>query len=236
VLVALSVWFIARRVARRMEERSDKMAQSQEAEPGLYARALEKLYQANLMPVVLAGKRHVHPHLYDRLVTAGVTPTYPRPRKPSMLWSVISVYVALGVVLGGLIGLRQVLREYRDRSSERYLLWSIALGVAEEAPTRHVKQALDMSDLALIYWQSQNIDAAIALYRAAAEIDRESVYSPANLAIVLANKGRTEEAEQAFGTAAERARQKKLSPDELDIIAAARRAIVRSARPVPQNE
>jgi Zn-dependent protease with chaperone function len=235
-LVSLSVWVLGRRVARRMEERSDQMAQGQEDEPGLYARALEKLYQANLMPVVLAGKRHVHPHLYDRLVTAGVTPTYPRPRKPSMLWSVISFYVALGVVLGGLIGLRQVVREYRDRNSERYLLWSIAMGVFEEGPTRHVNQALVLGDLALIHWQRQNFDAAVTLYRAASEIDRESVYSPANLAIVLANNGRTEEAEQAFGMAAERARQKKLSPDELDIIAAARRAIVRSAWPVPQND
>ena len=30
-----------------------------------------------------AGKRTVHPSLYDRMIAAGVTPDYPRPAPPS---------------------------------------------------------------------------------------------------------------------------------------------------------
>ena len=51
------------------------------ARAGTYARALEKIYEANLLPVVLREKR-VHPDLYDRLVAAGATPAYARPKPP----------------------------------------------------------------------------------------------------------------------------------------------------------
>ena len=43
---------------------------------------LEKIYEANLVPVVLGAKRTTHPELYDRLVAAGVTPEYYRPEAP----------------------------------------------------------------------------------------------------------------------------------------------------------
>lgn len=65
-----------------MEERSDELGHAHEGETaGTYARALEKLYEANLMPVVGPAKE-VHPHLYDRMIAAGVTPDYPRPTPP----------------------------------------------------------------------------------------------------------------------------------------------------------
>ena len=40
--------------------------------PGLFA----KLYQANEMLAVMPKKRMPHPHLYDRMVVAGVTPDF----------------------------------------------------------------------------------------------------------------------------------------------------------------
>ncbi len=47
-----------------------------------YARGLEKIYEANLIPVVLHPKRHPHPDLFDRLAAAGVPPAYDRPAPP----------------------------------------------------------------------------------------------------------------------------------------------------------
>jgi Zn-dependent protease with chaperone function len=79
LLVAVIVW---KRVARRMEERSDHIGREHEETTGVYARALEKIYEQNLMPAVLRGKRHPHPHLYDRLIAAGLKPAYPRPEPP----------------------------------------------------------------------------------------------------------------------------------------------------------
>jgi Zn-dependent protease with chaperone function len=89
VLTVLIVW-ITRRVARKMEERADKAGKAHEGDPGIYARALEKLYRSNLMPAVMGQKRPVHPHLYDRMIEAGVTPEYSRPKPPSKAMSLFA--------------------------------------------------------------------------------------------------------------------------------------------------
>src|SRR5262249_53082314 len=71
------------RLSRRLERRADKLAREQQAEEGAYARALTKIYEANLAPLVEPGKGTTHPHLYDRLVAAGAPPDSPRPRPPA---------------------------------------------------------------------------------------------------------------------------------------------------------
>jgi Zn-dependent protease with chaperone function len=68
------------RGARRMEERADHAAH--EYEPAAFARALEKIHQHNLVPAVLFGRGSTHPHLYDRMLAAGIQPDYERPRPP----------------------------------------------------------------------------------------------------------------------------------------------------------
>lgn len=73
---------LARRLANRMEERADAEARAHEASEGVYARVLEKLYELNQVPAVTHGSSQVHPHLYDRMVAAGVTPAFPRPGAP----------------------------------------------------------------------------------------------------------------------------------------------------------
>jgi Zn-dependent protease with chaperone function len=99
VVLILSLGAV-RRIARGMEHRADDRAAGSEAAPGVYARALEKIYRTNLVPVVVRSKRMVHPHLYDRMVAAGVTPEYPRPAPPprwqaaAMLWTVLLTVVA----------------------------------------------------------------------------------------------------------------------------------------------
>jgi Zn-dependent protease with chaperone function len=78
----LFVILVLRPLGRRMEERADRIARAQDAHDGEYAHALEALYAANLTPAVMSA-RGTHPHLYDRLVAAGATPSWPRPAPPS---------------------------------------------------------------------------------------------------------------------------------------------------------
>lgn len=81
LLLFLSLGVAAGRASRRLEESADGVAAA--ADAPLYARALAKLYEVNLMPAV--GRRATtHPFLYDRLLAAGVQPEFPRPEQPSM--------------------------------------------------------------------------------------------------------------------------------------------------------
>jgi Zn-dependent protease with chaperone function len=96
---ALVTFLVARRVARGMEVRADTSAKAHQREEGTYARALERLYEVNLIPAVQWQKRRTHPHLYDRLLAAGVTPTYPRPAPPSRARYYLAVFVTMSVAI-----------------------------------------------------------------------------------------------------------------------------------------
>ena len=83
VLVVI-VWVrLARRLIRKMETRADEIARHSQAGDGVYARALEKIYQHNHLPAVLPGRHVTHPHLYDRMLAAGLAPGFPRPLPPA---------------------------------------------------------------------------------------------------------------------------------------------------------
>jgi Zn-dependent protease with chaperone function len=66
-------------ISRKLESRADTMAKAYESDPGTYARALEKIYEDQLIPAVTRRKRATHPDLYDRLLAAGTTPDFTRP-------------------------------------------------------------------------------------------------------------------------------------------------------------
>jgi len=88
-----------RRLGRQMELRADTMANQNAAEAGVYARALERLYRVNQVPAVMPGQRQIHPHLYDRLLAAGMTPEYPRPEPPSTLyWTSGMMYAVVAIL------------------------------------------------------------------------------------------------------------------------------------------
>lgn len=95
VLGAFVLMLAARRFYHRMEIRADAYGSRFEGDPGTYARALERIYEANQVPAVVPGRRPSHPHLYDRLVAAGVTPSYPRPRPPSRLRTLAGELIGL---------------------------------------------------------------------------------------------------------------------------------------------
>jgi len=89
---------IYRRISLKLESRADRFAVDIETDAGTYARALTKLYEDNLLPAVTGNEQTTHPHLYDRILAAGMTPDFPRPEAAAS----ISWY---GRVLGGLAGL-----------------------------------------------------------------------------------------------------------------------------------
>lgn len=88
LLVALgcvgALLLLARRAARRGETHADTTAHQHSTsahDSAAYARALEKVYAANLVPAVLR-RPGPHGHLYDRLLAAGLTPAWARPAPP----------------------------------------------------------------------------------------------------------------------------------------------------------
>jgi Zn-dependent protease with chaperone function len=95
-----------RRLRARGELHADRAGHGHHAEDAaVYARALERLYAANLTPAVLAVKR-VHPHLYDRMTAAGSAPSYPRPAAPSRRSARTGLAAALLVTVGAIVALR----------------------------------------------------------------------------------------------------------------------------------
>ena len=93
--LALLALVLSQRMARRMEVRADSCAAENAADQATYARALERIYQINLIPAVMSGRRRIHPHLYDRMLAAGVTPDYPRPLPPRRFTAATWIQLAL---------------------------------------------------------------------------------------------------------------------------------------------
>jgi tetratricopeptide (TPR) repeat protein len=92
----------ARWLSHRMEKRADQIALTEQTNEGIYASALEKLYRESQIPAVNVNNRQTHPHLYDRMLAARITPDYPRPTKPRRLTLFGWLYVFL---VGGVIAL-----------------------------------------------------------------------------------------------------------------------------------
>ena len=83
MVLIMFIWSrLSCRLVHRMETRADAIASHQQTAEGVYATALEKIYQANHLPAVMPGNRSTHPHLYDRMLAAGTTPGFSRPQAP----------------------------------------------------------------------------------------------------------------------------------------------------------
>lgn len=97
----LIVLAFGRRVARRMEQRADKIAIENQLDGAVYARALARLYEMNHTPAVMQNANKVHPDLYDRMVAAGVTPDFPKPaRAKRQSWtSLLMLFCLIATVL-----------------------------------------------------------------------------------------------------------------------------------------
>ena len=99
-MLTLLIGKFARWLSQRMEKRADQAATATQLNDGVYARALETLYRENQLPAVNVNDRQTHPHLYDRMLAAGITPDYPRPARPARMTTTGMVYCAiLGMLL-----------------------------------------------------------------------------------------------------------------------------------------
>lgn len=82
VVFAVAVFLIALKMQSRLSQRMERRADAHGvgvSDGAIHARALEKIYCANLAPVIARSRIKSHPDLYDRMLATGVTPDYPRP-------------------------------------------------------------------------------------------------------------------------------------------------------------
>jgi Zn-dependent protease with chaperone function len=183
-LVLAVGWTVAlvliRRMGQRMETRADRSADAHGGQPGIYARALERLYEVNLIPAVMPGRLNVHPHLYDRLIDVGMQPGYPRPTPPSRIRGPAIALPALLLFPIMMIIVQTFCSLAVESWSEHGLLAAAAIATGDSAIPPAAEQQLEQSDPA----------TAAALYMAASAADRRSVGMPARAAMALADAGR----------------------------------------------
>ncbi|HVC96527.1 MAG TPA: M48 family metalloprotease [Pirellulales bacterium] len=205
-IVFLAAGRLFARLYRRMEEAADASARTHQPGEGSYARALEKLYAANLTPAVLGGDGRTHPHLYDRLVAAGVSPAIPRPPIPSThryQAGVMVSFATVGLVLLMLYRLPVSLAEWFPGDEDALRL---SLAMAGNIET----QAWLLSHLAECRWDAGDGAGAVTFNRAASAMDTTLGAYPARLAVMLAHEQRCDEAARALATAEERSPPKPL--------------------------
>jgi len=172
------------RLVRRMERRADGVAHRHDLTRGTYARALERLYQFNVMPAVIGSRAAAHPDLYDRMVAAGLTPSYPRPRRPSSVHTALGVACLLLPIFGGL------------------QMFPALLGPLQRPHARSQTargRALELVRRALAREAAGDVPAALALFAAAADAGPD-VWPALSLELALIRHGRCEEARAADET------------------------------------
>ncbi|HEX7376785.1 MAG TPA: M48 family metalloprotease [Pirellulales bacterium] len=197
---------LIQRLARRMEERADRQSHAQQSDDGIYAKALEKLYRTNLSPAVLRGNRHVHPHLYDRMLAAGVAPLYDRPAPPSARWrmaALAATFLPIVAVLWTWSELPDVAAAHGDEG--RFLSAALAARGDDQWA------AWILSRLAANCTKRGDIEPAIRYLQASTELNEQSLFYPARLAIVLVKARRCTDAEQALSIALDRLKSRKSS-------------------------
>ncbi len=103
VLATLVIARVRMYFARKMEVHADRLAGENTSEPVIYARALAHIYELNQSPAVISEKNwRIHPNLYDRMVSVGIAPDFPRPAAPPRrFWmtKVISTVTLLLVIV-----------------------------------------------------------------------------------------------------------------------------------------
>lgn len=219
--LVLALLLLFRVLASRMERRADHVALHGERSPGSYARALERLYETNLMPAVASG-RPLHSHLYDRMLAAGVEPAYPRPDPPSAgrmraaLALSIAWLVITATVLAGLPILWRVAAIEHEGASNLV----IALEPGSDALLRR----------ALLEEYRGREAGALAFARAAAVLSPERHEPLALVAMALGRGGRCAEAAEQLAQALPRA---PAGPDDPWVVSA-RASVEACAAPAPR--
>jgi Zn-dependent protease with chaperone function len=177
------------RLGRRMEEHADRLAREfDDGSAVAYARALEKIHEGNLLPVVVPGRHEVHPHLYDRLVAAGAPSAYPRPAPPrrsvlGLLPAYLLALMCFGQVIWALVPDTRQARRYRPRTA---------------AARTSLVQAAALARQAVKADRAGDLQTAAVLYQRATRLAPREYQHQAKLAAVLVRIGRYDEAEKAL--------------------------------------
>lgn len=193
VAIIFSTGTRLRALRRRMESRADAAAHQHESDKGVYAAALEQIYCASNVPAVLPYRR-AHANLYDRMIEAGVTPTYLRPAPPA----VRRAYVVLALCLALLLSFGIAFDRWSESSAgpahltEAGVMWRLAVG-AGGAPA--------FARLAELRLLKRQVDQAATFYECASELDPDSVVYRAKLATAFSELGRCEEADEVLSEA-----------------------------------
>ncbi len=202
---------LAGKFLRHQEHRADAVAKEHEEEEGAYARALEKLYRLSLIPAILPGAGKTHPHLYDRLLSSGVTPTFPRPEAPKNGRSRVAVFglvVGAFAYCGAIFVGAAAFRAHAEVGAEERLARFAVSGFSFFGVSQMAHEAYMKDDFA----------AAARLFQAAARLDRKmaSAHYGAAQALAQANQCQTAEAELDEGervTKAKGARDESMTPE-----------------------
>jgi len=112
-LLHVAVARLLARISRKFEHEADAEAKTGEHEDGVYARALEKIHEANLILAVIPANA-THPSLYDRMLAAGVTPDFPRPEAPSKLLPVVLGTLAAVIFITSMRSMECLFRMFSD--------------------------------------------------------------------------------------------------------------------------
>lgn len=94
-----------KRFTRKLEQRADTLECQAIGDRQVYMRSMVKLHQANLTPAVMPGVQ-THPHLYDRLLAAGIQPDFPKPMPPPRgkpFWAAFTAAILVVVALAFLL-------------------------------------------------------------------------------------------------------------------------------------
>jgi Zn-dependent protease with chaperone function len=197
----IAVWFVVvgllRRLQRHREVHADAVAVAAADDAATYARALELGYEACVLPV--AGGRPTHPDLYDRMLAAGVTPSYPRPPRPSRARAVVATIAGTGVLAAIMLGAWIAPQLWR-RAAPDDLLPNLAVLSIDPTSGRALDALADRRR------RAGDRTAATALYYTAADAHPRWAYPAARLAFVLAGNGRCDDARNAAYAAIARGR------------------------------
>lgn len=193
-LLCFALVLLGLRTMRGMEEHADEGAHTHDE--GSYASALEKLYEENLVPAVMR-RRTTHPHLYDRILAAGVNPPYPRPEPPPSLRTrtVAVLLIVAGCSLGQVLSSSYFQRYAWDSPTNARLALATGGGKAQD----------------LAAWaglcEERDPVAAATLLRAAASLHPGWISYPENLFSFFSDESSKESAAAEARAAYERAQE-----------------------------
>jgi len=192
-LVAVLI-FVSRRMGRGAEQHADETAKD---EHGVYARALEAIYKANLVPAV-QRRPGAHGHLYDRLIAAGSPPSWPRPEPPAFAAPPVRALLVFVPMLALLTA--TTLRVWPVESALQCQL-SLALGETQPWPP---------AQLAQLAVTAGRVDEAVVFARAAHQLAPHNIWVSAQLAATLAAAHQCTEAQVTLANTYQLALEKKL--------------------------